>query len=85
MDKILENSMWFQENHKELYAKYPDKYLVIVDKKIVKIFDTLDCVVKFSIDEYGENSEIYTIAHCTNINYRCPLIDYNIYKYGNYM
>lgn len=52
MDKVLENSMWFQENHKELYAKYPNKYLVIVNKNVVKSFDSSHDAFIFAKNNY---------------------------------
>lgn len=52
MDKVLENSMWFQKNHKELYAKYPNKYLVIVNKNVVKSFDSSHDAFIFAKSKY---------------------------------
>lgn len=52
MDKVLENSKWFVENHKELYAQYPNKYLVIVDKKVVKSFDSSHDAFIFAKGQY---------------------------------
>ena len=33
---------WFNENYHELYRKYPDKYLVVINNEVIKAFDSYD-------------------------------------------
>lgn len=66
MDKLLENFKWFLDNHAELYAKYPNKHIVIVDKKVVASFDISKDAIIFANTNYGNRN--YNVQHCTEDN-----------------
>lgn len=41
---------YFKENQKDLYQKYPDKFLVIQGQKVVIVADTMDQAYTQAID-----------------------------------
>lgn len=63
MNKISENAKWFRENHKKLYELYPNKYLVIVDKKVVEKFDSSHDAFIFARSKYKYGE--FNISKCT--------------------
>ncbi len=49
MDK---NYTWYLAHRKELYKKYPEKFLVIANEKVEWCFDTLDEAYSFWISKF---------------------------------
>ena len=39
---IDKNFEWYQKNYQDLYKKYPEKFLIIANEKVERVFDTLD-------------------------------------------
>jgi hypothetical protein len=63
MDKIVKNNEWFIKNHHNLYSKYPNEYVVIVDKKVVKNFVNLEDAFTFAYSNYRAGE--FIIRNCS--------------------
>ena len=82
MDKIVENNEWFIKNHKNLYSKYPNKYIVIVDKKVVEKFANLEDAFKFAFNRFQGGE--FIILQCTH-DIDIKLININIQIINSWM
>lgn len=71
MSTQSEDFKWFVKHLKNLYTQYPNKYLIIQDKKVVNTGDSFeDALTKatsdnlelgtFIIQECGKDEECYT-------------------------
>jgi hypothetical protein len=50
--KMLEsNYKWYEKHQKELFQKYPNKFLIIVDEKVKGAFLTLEGAFDFATKE----------------------------------
>lgn len=54
MSEKIENFKWFLKNRDKLCAKYPKKYIVIVNKKIAAKFVSLDEAYAYAYRECKE-------------------------------
>ena len=58
---IDKNYEWFEKNYDELQKKYKNKYLVVQNQKVLKVFSTMEDAIDFSEDlELGS----YIIQKC---------------------
>lgn len=73
-----EDFKWFVENLKNLYNKYPDKYLVIQDKKILGDGSTFEEALRgamskkldlgsFIIQKCGQGEDCYTQSFSSRV------------------
>ena len=59
----IDSYNYFVSNHDELFKKYPNRYLVIVDSKVIQDADTMASAVKWVDSNKIEDA---IIQHCTN-------------------
>ena len=58
----IENYQYFIENFEELYKKYPNKFLVLKDKEVVKTFGNFDDAADYGITKYGIGN--FSVQQC---------------------
>lgn len=62
MSEIDKNYNYFMSHLKELYAKYPGKFLVLKECEVVDAFDDLATAYKNAVDKYGQGN--FSIQEC---------------------
>lgn len=55
---------YFRNNQTDLFAKYPNKYLVIADDRVVAATDSMDEAVRYTIDNHMSPGT-FMIQHCS--------------------
>ncbi len=58
-----EDFKWFRENLKELYSRFPNKQVVISDKKVLKDFHDFEDALHWAVDNVGLGN--FIIQKCT--------------------
>jgi hypothetical protein len=58
-EKNLLNRQFIDEHLEEIRNKYPLKYLLVFDKKIIESFDSFDEASKFAVKKYGINKPFF--------------------------
>ncbi len=64
MEKVDKNFEYFKEHHDELFALYPNKYLLITKERVEKAFDSFDDALKYAAAE-GFELGTYIIQYCS--------------------
>lgn len=57
------NFEYFKKNHDELFAKYPNKYLLIVDEDIKGNFNSFEDALVYASDKFELGK--YIIQYCS--------------------
>ena len=61
---MKENYDYFVKNHDSLFGMYPNKYLIIKDKKVIDTEDTMKKAIEY-VDTHNFKSGEYIIQLCT--------------------
>ena len=62
-DPLKRNLEWYIESQKELAAKYNGKVLLIVDRKLVKVFDDMGVAYTEALKSYQPGT--FTLQPCS--------------------
>ncbi|MFQ6007524.1 MAG: hypothetical protein ACE5K8_01090 [Candidatus Zixiibacteriota bacterium] len=58
------NLEYVEKNRKKLFERYPNKFLIVYEKKVVNSFDTYEAAAQEAIRIYGTDAD-FLIYHMT--------------------